>query len=307
MRGKRFKLIYFSTSRSEVKEISLGPGNLVIGLSIVIAVLLTITGLFLHFSTNFFQNVELSRVTRKNTELANMLSVMEQRVVDIEKKVLLVEKQDNDLRVFADLPKIDNDTRQLGVGGIDEKTFSSFAYSNDEKLEQAYKIKSLLNNLSQRMDLAYNSRQEIKDAYTKLNNDLAHMPSINPVPSGRIKSRFGYRTDPFTQKRRFHDGLDLAAARGTEVYAPASGRVESVRQRYSPGQGYGRQIVIDHGNGIKTRYAHLKNCLVKPGETVSRYTLIATVGTSGRSTGPHLHYEVIVNDKPVNPLKYIFD
>lgn len=307
MRGKRFKFIYFSTSRSEVREISIGPGKLAIALSIVAVVSITITALFLHLSTNFFQNVELSRVTRKNTELANMLSVMEQRVVDIEKKVLLVEKQDNDLRVFADLPKIDNDTRQLGVGGIDEKTFSSFAYSNDEKLEQAYKIKSLLNNLSQRMDLAYNSRQEIKDAYTALNNDLAHMPSITPVPSGRIKSRFGYRTDPFTQKRRFHDGLDLAAARGTEIYAPAAGRVESVRQRYSPGQGYGRQIVIDHGNGIKTRYAHLKNCLVKPGETVSRYTLVATVGTSGRSTGPHLHYEVILNGKPVDPLKYIFD
>ncbi len=307
MYEKRIKFIYFSTSGSQVKEVSLGPGKLALYLSVLLFFLSGVVALTLQITTNLFQDVELSRLSKKNTELANMLSVMEQRVVDIETKVRLVEKQDNDLRIFADIPKIDNDTRQLGVGGLDEETFSTFAYSNDDRLQKAFKIRGLLNNLSQRMDLAYKSRNDIVQAYRERDENLAHLPSVTPVPEGRIKSRFGYRTDPFTQKQSFHDGLDLAAPRGTEIYAAADGVVLSTVTRYSPYKGYGKQVVIDHGNGVKTRYAHMRNIQVKEGEKISRFTVIGTVGTTGRSTGPHLHYEVIVDNKPVNPLNYIFD
>jgi murein DD-endopeptidase MepM/ murein hydrolase activator NlpD len=113
--------------------------------------------------------------------------------------------------------------------------------------------------------------------------------------------------DPLIGKIRHHDGVDLAAPQGTQVFAAADGVVESVAARSSLSPGYGREVIIDHGFGFKTRYSHLSQVLVRPGQKVSRWDVIGLVGQTGRATGPHLHYEVLVNGLPVNPLDYILD
>lgn len=129
---------------------------------------------------------------------------------------------------------------------------------------------------------------------------LTATPSVRPT-GGWLSSGFGYRTDPFTKRRKLHKGLDFAANIGTPVYAPADGVVSFAGREGS----YGKIISIDHGYGLVTRFAHNSRLTVKTGQKISRWDKIAEVGTTGRSSGPHLHYEVRLNGVSVNPEKYI--
>lgn len=129
---------------------------------------------------------------------------------------------------------------------------------------------------------------------------LVNAPTLWPVV-GRITSSFGERLDPFNGEGTFHSGIDIATSFGDAVRAPADGVV----LKAALGNGYGREILIDHGNGIQTLYGHLSGFAVTPGERVRRGQVIGYVGSSGRSTGPHLHYEVRVRDTPVNPHRYL--
>jgi murein DD-endopeptidase MepM/ murein hydrolase activator NlpD len=126
-------------------------------------------------------------------------------------------------------------------------------------------------------------------------------PEGRPVTSGYVSSHFGHRTDPFTGRRAFHKGVDFAGREGAEVIAVASGVVIWSGERY----GYGQLVEINHGNGYVTRYAHNADNLVAVGDTVRRGQVIARLGDTGRATGPNLHFEVLLNDKPVNPLTYV--
>jgi len=133
-----------------------------------------------------------------------------------------------------------------------------------------------------------------------------HIPSIQPVARkdmNRIASGFGMRLHPIHKVWRLHAGLDFSARRGTPIYATGDGIVKKVEFRYS---GYGRQVEIDHGYGYRTKYAHMQKYIVKKGQKVKRGQLIGYVGNSGSSTAPHLHYEVIKNNKKVNPVHYLF-
>ncbi len=127
-------------------------------------------------------------------------------------------------------------------------------------------------------------------------------PNIKPT-RGWFTSRFGYRGDPFTGKPDMHYGLDMAAAPGTPVMAPADGVVSYVGYE----SGYGKIVAIDHGFGVRTRYAHNSQIYVELGQKIKRRDVISAVGTTGRSSGPHLHYEVRVNDVPVDPINYILN
>jgi murein DD-endopeptidase MepM/ murein hydrolase activator NlpD len=131
---------------------------------------------------------------------------------------------------------------------------------------------------------------------------LASSPAIWPA-KGWLTSRFGNRISPFTHRRQFHAGLDIAAARGTEIVATADAKVAFV----GPRGPLGNAVILDHGYGVRTMYGHTNETFVKRGEKVHRGQKIATVGNTGRSTGPHLHYVVEVNGKARNPLDYIFD
>ena len=136
-----------------------------------------------------------------------------------------------------------------------------------------------------------------------LNRSLSErvMPSGRPVNDGWLSSRFGKRNDPFTGKREFHKGLDFAGKKGDDVIAVGDGRVSWSGKRY----GYGNLVEINHGNGYATRYGHNQRNLVKVGDTVKKGEMIALMGSSGRSTGPHVHFEVLRNGKAVNPSRFL--
>jgi murein DD-endopeptidase MepM/ murein hydrolase activator NlpD len=129
----------------------------------------------------------------------------------------------------------------------------------------------------------------------------AATPSIWPIASGWLASAFGMRPDPITGSPDFHSGLDISADRGTAVHATADGTVESAAFN----GGYGNSVVLDHGFGISTRFGHLSSYAVKVGQKVKRNQVVGYVGSTGRTTGTHVHYEILINGQPVNPLKFL--
>ncbi len=165
---------------------------------------------------------------------------------------------------------------------------------------------SLLKREVERLGLVANAREtSLLDLIQQLEdkrNRLASSPAVWPT-QGWLTSRFGDRISPFTGLRQFHAGIDIAGRRGTDVIASARGRIKFAGKR-GP---LGNTVIIDHGYGVRTHYGHTDEVLVKRGQPVDRGQVIASLGSSGRSTGPHLHYSVEVNRKAVNPLNYIFD
>ena len=129
-------------------------------------------------------------------------------------------------------------------------------------------------------------------------------PNGSPLkaPNPRINSYFGWRKDPVTKKRMFHNGIDLKAYKWYSVYSTATGKVEEICNCTG---GHGRYVIIDHGNGYKTKYSHLIRILVKEGDHIDRNSIIGRVGSTGRATGPHLHYEIEKNEKRVDPIRYL--
>jgi murein DD-endopeptidase MepM/ murein hydrolase activator NlpD len=180
---------------------------------------------------------------------------------------------------------------QGGVGGDDEPV--------DDQV-------SLLQRDAQRLGLIAGERElslsELLGALEDKRHHLASTPAIWPA-KGWLTSRFGNRISPFTGARQFHSGIDIAGRRGTDVVAPARGRVVATGNR-GP---LGRSLTIDHGYGVRTVYGHNDEIHVKRGQEVERGQVVSSLGSSGRSTGPHLHYMVEVKGKAVNPLDYIFD
>ena len=206
------------------------------------------------------------------------------------------------LRIVANVEKPADQDNLFGVGG-------SMPDDLDTQVPLTDKHNSLVREMheqTRQLDFAsINQKQGFESLLKHLEdqrNLLASTPAVRPA-SGWISSRFGYRVSPFTGLREFHKGLDIATRMGASLIATADGVIT-----FAGIKGLlGKVIIIDHGHGIVSRYAHLQKMLKKVGESVKRGDTIALVGNTGRSTGPHLHYEVHLNGIPVNPEKYILN
>lgn len=306
MQDKQFKLIYFSLRGSEVKQICLGWKSLIGVAVLAFTVILVITYGTIGLFTDVFHNYRISHLSKANSELTDQLGIMEQKVAGIIQVVENIEKEDQEYRVFYDMPAISNDVRQLGVGGRVQEPYTGS--SLDLRIrEKTYDVNQALTDLGRRLDYATQSRDEIFAKFHEEDQILKTTPSVRPVIGGRISAIFGYRIDPFIEKLKLHEGIDFSVPRGTDVVATAAGKIVEVVTRYRPNQGYGKQVVIDHNNGYKTRYAHLQKILVKEGQWVTRHSVIGKVGDTGRSTGPHLHYEVLNGEIQVDPAFFILE
>lgn len=219
---------------------------------------------------------------------------------------LMTEMQDRDnniYRVIFEAEPIPSSIRKAGYGDASRYEVLN-GYENSEMVSNIAKkidiLESQLYVQSKSFDDVYNMAVNKKDM-------LGCIPAIMPLKNvdvTRISSHYGYRTDPFYKVQKFHGGIDFSAAIGTPIYCPGDGKVVKVEKAKS---GYGNFIIIDHGYGYKTRYAHINKSLVRVGQKVKRGEEIAHVGNSGKSTAPHLHYEVIKNGKNVNPINFFFN
>lgn len=244
----------------------------------------------------------------KEKLLKNEISMYQEELQRLNKDMELVnrvlddiEKRDEDLyrlALYAD--KFPEELRSMGIGGSDRYEYLN-GYTNSELLKSTSEN---MDELERRLNGQSLSFKELIELAKNKEKMLASIPAIQPVNNKDLKrmaSGFGYRIDPIYKTRRMHTGMDFTANVGTDVYSTGDGIVEAVEVS---GWGYGKSIVINHGYGYKTRYAHLSAFKVKQGQKVSRGELIGLVGNTGKSTGAHLHYEVEKGGVKVNPIHY---
>ncbi len=252
------------------------------------------------------QRREVTRLTSDNQQLEIEVSSIQMKVDGLTTELAELTRFEERIRVVADLDPIDDDVRLVGIGGpvaggrrdlIDWRLRNELAGNPADDSQRDVKL------LARQSRLLRASFDEVLKSLGERKSELEHTPSIMPVESVNswMTDRFGYRTDPFTGNRSMHYGLDISARRGEPIVATADGTVSFSGRKGS----YGHTVEIDHGGGIVTRYSHATKLFVKRGQKVVRGQVIAAVGSSGRATAAHLHYEVRVNNRCVNPLKYI--
>jgi murein DD-endopeptidase MepM/ murein hydrolase activator NlpD len=243
-----------------------------------------------------------NRILREeNLALKGQLKSIRERIDHIGSTLDRVERFDQKLRAVT---LLSDPQRNLAMGPTAEPTTEpgSNAFTRPTSAENPQVLTSRLDKLSVEATRQEQSLQELQAYFQEQKSLLASTPSIWPT-RGWVTSDFGQRLDPYTAERVMHEGLDIASAQGKDVVSPADGTIVFAGLE----GGYGNVVVIDHGYGIKTRYGHLSQLMVKAGQRVKRGQEIATVGNTGRSTGPHLHYEVRVNGIPENPRKFILE
>lgn len=241
------------------------------------------------------QDEEIRSQRQQIQSFASEINALKNQIVqinDFEKKI----------RIIANIEKSPEEESLFGIGGSipeDINTNLRINAKHDNLLRE-------MHNQIGELDVAFTNQEkglsELIQGLEAKKNMLLCTPAIRPC-DGWVTSKFGYRESPFTGRREFHKALDIANRHGSKVHATADGTVISAETEGM----YGRTILIDHGYGMVTRYAHLNKFLVNKGASVKRGEPIAEMGNTGRSTGPHLHYEVKLNGLPVNPDKYILN
>ena len=277
---------------------------------------LCVTAFLIYFGFVIHDYSHLKKISSDTQELENRISNHLDVIVDQRKQIQMFANEINMLksnivelntfekkiRIIANIEKAEDQDTLFGVGG-------SIPEDLDAQVELKKQHTTLLRDMHEQVeqiDLASKNQKEDFESLLKYlagqRNLLACTPAVRPT-RGWTTSRFGYRVSPFTGMREFHKGLDIANRMGTPIVATADGVVSSVAYRGL----LGKVITVNHGHGMVTRYAHISKALKKRGESVKRGETIATIGNTGRTTGPHLHYEVHLNGIPVNPKKYILN
>ncbi|MEX2427911.1 MAG: M23 family metallopeptidase [Bacteroidales bacterium] len=238
-----------------------------------------------------------------NNELRQEYKALHQELVGDEEILSYFRRKDDRLyRSYFGMDPIPTSIREAGTGGA--VMYSALqSISNPDMVIGVFER---IDKVLMKAQIQSGSFDDLKEAAVSNQQILACKPLIQPIsPANRywLTSTFGYRTDPFTRQRRIHRGVDMAGPYGLEIHATGDGVVKMAG--YDPG--YGKEVVIDHGFGYTSRYAHLQNIHVKRGERVRRGQVIGTLGSSGRSTGPHLHYEISLNNRAVNPMYHYFE
>lgn len=272
--------------------------------AIIGAISLTVLAiLFAAYIVHGRQEEKLARISALETELKGK----ETEVSRLRDEFSILEQLEDKLRTMAGLKPRERSGASAAAGGQGGPGWELIGggpstAADADSMRKSFEQRTPKELLADSIELK-SSFEEVNDVFEREKDRLSGIPSINPVASQEawISSGFGYRKDPITGNRRFHDGSDIVAPRHTPVIAPADGLVTFAGWR----EGLGRSVEIKHSYGYETIYGHNHKLLVKKGDLVKRGDLIAHIGSSGRSTGPHLHYEVRLNGKRVNPYKYV--
>ncbi|MFN5070677.1 MAG: M23 family metallopeptidase, partial [Cyclobacteriaceae bacterium] len=214
-------------------------------------------------------------------------------------------RDDNIYRAVLGAEPIEKSVRDAGIGGRDR--YEEIREKNILHEEIIIELTESVDRLKRKMYIETKSQDEVVELAAKKEMLLAAIPAIQPVSNKeliRLASGFGVRIHPIYRVRKMHTGIDFSANIGAPIYATADGVVAEVQINFS---GYGKLVEIDHGFGYRTRYAHMHGFSVRKGQKVRRGDLIGYVGNTGLSTAPHLHYEVLINGKQVDPIHYFFN
>ena len=251
----------------------------------------------------FFESPMEKALNRELQNLDLQYNLLNKKITEAEEVLANVENRDNGIyRLYFEANPIPEEQRKQGFGGVNRyKKYEGFDNS-----EMIISTNKRIDELQKRIIVQSKSLDEITALAKDKEKFLARIPAIQPIKNEdltRMASGYGYRSDPFTKIRKFHYGMDFTAPRGTPIYASGDGIIKRADSRAS---GYGRHIRIDHGYGYVSLYAHLYKYNVEIGQKVKRGDLIGYVGSSGRSQAPHLHYEVFIDKKRINPVNFYY-
>lgn len=288
--NKRYSTIIFVPhARAKFRKLKVSHRLLFSLISLVSTSLCLSTFFSVQYFTSLSQTHELSKLRRENRELQTANEQFGKSVESLRTQLRTVEDRTRKLAIIAGITTLD-EASQGGSGGLRNDEMAGSPYRDD------------VDKMSFRSDRLNKDLSQLEEKFVAQSRMLSSTPSIAPV-RGILTDGFGGRSDPFTREPGQHNAIDISSAVGQPIRSPADGIV--VKAEWA--SGYGNVIYISHGYGYSTRYGHLSSFAVRPGARIKRGDIIGHVGSTGRSTGPHLHYEVRVNNNPVNPLEYILN
>ncbi len=264
-----------------------------------------VAAVFLNLAFNyFFETPKIKQLKREHQEIVLKYEMLKKQLDHVYISLKDIQQRDDQVfRPIFELDPIPSSIREAGFGGINRYD----EYENLQESDLVIDVSQMIDKITKQVYVQSKSYDKIIELSKNKDDMISRLPAIQPIAIkdlGRISSYYGWRIDPFNKRYKFHDGMDFTGPIGTEIYATGDGTVEYAKySRY----GYGNDILIDHGFGYKTRYAHLDKILVKKGQKVKRGEVIGYLGNTGRSTGPHLHYEVMKNRKALNPINFYFN
>lgn len=313
---KFFTILVVPDRTSRVRKVTVPRTRVYAALAVLGVCAAVLTGVLVHYVQVLRELNEFSSVYQENREVALQLRSYQERIRKLDGRLEHLEQLERKLRVMTSL---EDPTRNIAIGPLTDREDLANGSENPQDLSsresepsgspetdrrnfEFKKIGFRLEKIEGEAKARELSMEELHALLDDQRSILNSTPSVWPA-RGFVSSGFGYRVSPFTSVKKMHEGLDIAAPRGTEITAPADGVIT-----YTGVKGaYGNIIVVDHGYGLVTRYGHLSQTLVETGKHVRRGERIARVGNTGRSTGDHLHYEVRIDGVPVNPTRYILD
>jgi len=253
---------------------------------------------------HFFDSPKEKKLHREIDALTSQYQIIDDKIKQVE-LVLddIQDRDDNIYRVIFEADPIPKSIRKAGYGGVNryehlkQLSNSELVINTSEKIDQ----------ISKQLYIQSKSFDDIIELAKNKSDMLASLPAIQPVSNkdlSRMASGYGYRIHPIYKTRKLHAGMDFSAKTGTPIYATGDGKIEKIRRSR---RGYGNHVVINHGYGYKTLYAHMKRYIVKKGQKVKRGEIIGYVGNTGTSVAPHLHYEVHKDGRKINPVNFYYN
>lgn len=259
--------------------------------------------MFTMLNTRFFYTPREVSLKREIKQYETNFRILNKKMEQMEEVLANIQERDNNMyRLYFEATPIPDEQRKSGFGGVNRYEH----LENFENSKLIIRTTQRLEVLQKQLVVQSKSLDEIASLSREKEKLLASIPAIQPVDNKnltRMASGFGWRNDPFTKARKFHNGMDFTAPQGTPVYASGDGVVVRADNASS---GYGNHIRINHGYGYVSLYAHLHSYKVKVGQKVKRGDLIGTVGSTGRSQAPHLHYEIIKDGQHINPIHFYY-
>jgi murein DD-endopeptidase MepM/ murein hydrolase activator NlpD len=297
-----FNILIFAHKTAKTRQLRISKKTFKI-----IGYLFTVVLLFaIFFLCDYIQvkkkHFELNQLHQEMQAQESQIQFYSSRIGDLEKQISKLKDFDKKIRIFANLERGQETPPSMGMGGPSSSDIRERLKMEKDEKGLILQMRSDIERLKIEATSLEESLPRLEKVLQTKKMLLDQTPSVWPV-MGWVTSGFGFRTDPFTGLTQMHEGLDISNQVGSTVIAPADGIVSDIANDGV----YGRVLVLSHGFGMTTRYAHLNKVLVRIGQNVKRRDKIAEVGMSGKTTGPHLHYEVRVNGIPANPTGYILN
>ncbi len=257
----------------------------------------------------YFESPKEAKLRKENKELQKHYNVLETELTEVDKVISALNERDNNIyRKIYEAEPLAPTVLKAGTGGV--VRYKEIMEQGLEDDELVINTKLHIDRLKSKASIVNQSFDEIMTIARDKEDLLKAIPAIQPIYNPehtRLVSGFGNRINPFHKARVMHEGIDFAAPRGTPVFATGNGTIKNVKTNSYLETGYGNYIEIDHGHGYVTKYAHLNSVEVKKEDIVSRGQIIGKVGSSGGSTAPHVHYEVIKDNKKIDPINFIMN